>query len=155
MTQSIPLTDLSSSPSAKFEDIGDKYSGTILALNERPQTDLTTGAVKTFADGSPMTQWVITLEQPDGEVYNLYAKGGRPKSASQGDGESMLSAIATAVRTAGAASVDVGGQLAVAHTGLGEVRKGMNPMKLYKAKYTAPAPKAASVAVDDLFSEEF
>jgi hypothetical protein len=153
MTSSIPLTDLSSSPAAKFEEIGDRYAGTITGLNERPQTDLTTGQVKTFQDGSPMTQWVITIEQRDGEVYALYAKGGRPKSFSAGDGESMLSAIATAVRAAGAASVDVGGQLAVAHTGLGEVRKGMNPMKLYKAKYTPPAPKEASVAVDDLFND--
>jgi hypothetical protein len=154
MSMSIPLTDLQNSPSAKFEDIGDKYSGTIVSLNERPQTDLMTGAVKTFVDGTPMTQWVITIEQPDGEVYSLYAKGGRPKSCSAGDGESMLSAIGTAVRAAGATSLDVGGQLAVAHTGLGEVRQGMNPMKLYKAQYKAPAPKNSSIPAGDLFSDE-
>ena len=63
MSMSIPLSDLSSSPAAKFEDIGDKYSGTIMSLNERAQTDPVTGEVKTFKDGSPMNQWAITIEQ--------------------------------------------------------------------------------------------
>jgi hypothetical protein len=144
---SIPLSQLESSTAAKFEQFGDKHAGRIVAIDQRQQTDPKTGQVKTFNDGSPQMQWVITLEEA-GQAVALFAKGGRFTPA-KGTGESMLSAIGTAVRTAGAASLDVGGQLAVAFTGESEAKPGLNPAKLYAAQYQPPAP--ASVPVD-LFS---
>lgn len=138
MTQSIPLADLESSPSAQFNAIGDAHAGRITKMEERQQTDKG-GNLLTFNDGSPRTLWVISIEKEGGEVVALYAKGGKFKAAS-GTGESMLGAIGLAVRAAGASGVDVGGQLAVAYTGDGEeTSKGGTP-KLYTAQYRPPAP---------------
>jgi hypothetical protein len=148
--QSIPLADLESSAALQFNKMGDKHAGRITAVDQRKQTDPKTGQVKTFNDGSPMMLWVITLDLPNGDTGALWAKGGKFK-AFTGSGESMLSAIGTAVRAAGASSVDIGAQLAVAWTGEGEAKSGMNPPKLYTAQYIPAAP--ASVPVEDLFSQ--
>lgn len=150
MSNSIPLGDLESSASAKFEQIGDKYVGTITSIDHRQQTDLD-GTPKRFQSGDPMMMYVIGLHLDDGETAALFAKGGKftPKT---GSGESMLSAIGTAVRNAGATSVEVGAKLAVAFTGEGEARTGMNAPKLYTAQYQPPVAQPQAVAVDDLFS---
>lgn len=142
MTQSIPLSELESTPSAKFTQIGDSHVGRITNMAERPQTDINTGVALTFKDGSPRMQWVITIEKQDGEIVALYAKGGKFK-ASQGSGESMLNAIGLAVRAANASGVDVGGELAIAFTGLGEQAPGKAAPKLFTAQYKPPA--AASI----------
>lgn len=148
MTTSIPLSQLESSPAAKFTNIGDSHSGRITAMTERQQTDIN-GVPLEFKDGSPRMQWVITLEKPDGEVVALYAKAGKFKAA-QGSGESMLVAIGSAVRAAGADAVDVGGELAVAYTGQSEAKPGQSPAKLFTAQYRPPT---ASVPVGNLFSK--
>jgi hypothetical protein len=146
---SIPLSDIESSASAKFVAIGDKYAGRITNITERQQTDPVNGAVKTWQDGTPRMVWVITIEQADGETVAFWARGGKFKAAS-GSGESMLSAIGTAVRTAGAGSVDIGGQLALAHTGLAEqATPGFTQAKLFTAQYVPPAPVSVPV---DLFA---
>jgi hypothetical protein len=144
VTESIPLGDLESSPSAKFTNLGDSTAGRITAMTERQQTNID-GRLLTFDDGTPRMQWVITLMKADGESVAIYAKGGKFKPKT-GKGESMLSAIGTAVRAANAASVDVGGELAVAYTGESEAQPGRNPAKLYTAQYKPPS--AASVPVD-------
>ena len=149
MTTSIPLSDLESSPSAKFDNIGDKYAGKITAIAQRPQTDIDTGVVKTFDDGQPRMVWVITIEDEKGESVALYARGGRYVVAT-GQGESMLNAIGTAVRAANATAVDIGGYLAVAHSGLAEQKPGRNAAKLYVAQYRPPA--GASIPAQDLFA---
>ena len=136
MTESIPLGELESSPSAKFVAYGDSYSGRITAMTERQQTNID-GKPLSFDDGSPRMQWVITLMQASGDSVAIYAKGGKFK-AKTGKGESMLSAIGSAVRAAGAGSVDVGGELAVAFTGESEAQPGRSPAKLYTAQYKAP-----------------
>lgn len=150
MSNSIPLSELTSSPAAKFETIGASYVGRIVAIDKRQQTD-TAGRPLSFNDGQPREQYVISIEQSNGDTVALYAKGGTFK-ASQGSGQSMLAAIADAARAAGAAALSVGDEVAVAHTGLAEAQPGKSPAKLYTAQYrTAPAP-AASVPVADLFS---
>jgi hypothetical protein len=152
-TNSIPLTQLEQSAAAKWESIGDKYIGRIVSIDHRQQTDPATGTPKVFASGDPMMLWVIVLQPDEGETVALWAKGGRFKLAS-GSGESMLNAIGAAVKNAGASSLDVGGRLAVAFSGLGEQKSaGFNPPKLFTAAYEAPKPQATSVPVD-LFSQE-
>lgn len=148
MSMSIPLSSLEGgAPAAKFENVGDKYVGIIESMVERQQTDIG-GKPLFFDSGDPRMQWVITIK-PDGQdAVAFYCKGGK-FAPSSGSGESLLNAIGTAVRNAGASSVDVGARLAVAFTGLGEPKPGMSPPKLYTAQYE---PKAqAAVAVEDLF----
>jgi hypothetical protein len=148
MTTSIPLSSIEASPGAKFVEIGDTYKGRITNIEQRQQTDMD-GSPKTFKDGSPMMQWVISLEQANGDTVSLFARGGK-YTPSTGEGESMLSAIGTAVRAAGAEAVEVGAELAVAYTGQAEPAPGKKA-KLYVAQYRPPA--APSVPVDDLFSD--
>lgn len=150
MTNSIPIANLESSPSAKFVKIGDKHAGHIMAFDERDQTDIN-GKPLLFPDGSPRKQWVISIEKEGGEIVALYAKGGKFKAAT-GSGDSMQAAIGAAGRAASAESIDVGGKLAVAYTGNSEPKPGQSPAKLYTAQYEPPA--AASVPVEDLFSDQ-
>jgi len=147
-SMSIPLSDLESGASAKFEKIGSSFSGQIVAIKQTTQTDPKTGQPKMFASGDPMPVWIITLQPAQGEAISLWAKGGR-FIAKTGHGESMLSAIGTAVKKVGASSVDVGATLTVTFTGETEAKPGLNAAKLFEASYQPPAP--ASVPVD-LFS---
>jgi hypothetical protein len=84
--------------------------------------------------GKEETSLVVPLEQPDGEVVTLWVKKGF-----------MASAVAEAVREAGAKGLAEGGTLAVKFIEERDTGKG-NPAKVYRAKYTAPAP---TVAIDD------
>jgi hypothetical protein len=149
-SQSIPLSELESSPSAKFDKHGDKYAGRIVSTAKRQQTDPVTGAVKTFPSGDPMPVLVITIEDQTGERVALWAKGGRFQAV-VGSGEAMLNAIGTAVRNAGADALDPGGLLAVAYTGDSAPKPGLNAAKLFTAQYQPPA-SPASVPVQDLFA---
>lgn len=148
MTNSIPLSDLESSPSAKWNAVGDSYRGRIISMEKRQNTKPGTNELVFFPSGDPQMVWVITVEQDSGDRVALWASGGNYKVAS-GSGESMLSAIGAAVRAAGATAVEMGAELAVAHTGMGEAAVGKNPPRLFSAQYRASAP--ASVPVD-LFS---
>jgi len=152
MPDSIPLSDLQGGTAAKWDAIGDRYVGRIVSMDQRQQTN-TEGQPLSWNDGSPRLQWVIGIEQADGEVANLYAKGGA-FSPVQGTGKAMLVAIGEAVKAAGATALRVGDELAVAFTGLGEAKGGKNAPKLYQAAYKPAPAMAASVPVSDLFSDQ-
>jgi hypothetical protein len=143
---SIPISDFGGGESAKFEKAGDAYAGTIVSMDERPATDPLTGQVKTFTSGAPMMVRVITLELDNNDYVSLWARGGRFQ-VGKGKGESMLNAIGTAGREAGAKTIDVGGWLKVAFTGEGVGKPGLNAPKLYTAEYKPPAPGSVSVDV--------
>jgi hypothetical protein len=151
MTNSIPLSEMESSPAATFNQHGDKYVGRITTLKWQQQTDPKTGAPKVFSSGEPMMILLITIQPPAGDAVTLWAKGGSNFTAAQGSGHSMLVAISRAARAAGAENVDVGAELAVAYTGDTEASPGMNPAKLYTAEYRPTKPVTESVPVD-LFS---
>jgi hypothetical protein len=72
----------------------------------------------------------------------VYAKGGKA-AAVVGSGVSMKDAIADAVRKAGGKALDIGSTLTVQHTGLGKADPGLNPPKLFGAKW-----EPATVTVD-------
>ena len=138
------------SRSAKFEAIGDLVKGRILSAEPRQQTT-PEGALKTWSDGKPMMQLVITLqtdlhdEDDDDGQRAVYAKGGKYKVAS-GKGTSMLEAIREAVKRAGAKGIDIGATLTVQHSGLGDkTAPAYSAPKLYVAKYE---PGAAPVDID-------
>jgi len=146
MTNSIPLSALGSGTSAKFKQVGDKVAGKILSIEQRQQTSID-GHPQTFADGSPRMQWVVTLQREDGETVGLYARGGNYK-ATTGEGESMEAALASAGTAAKVEAIEVGGQLAVVHTGTADLGAG-KVAKLYRAQYQPPAPVSVPL---DLFS---
>lgn len=131
-------------PSAKFPTIGTAVKGVVEHLEVNQQRDFTTGEPKTWEDGKPMMQLVITLstEDRDPEIDNddgtrrLYAKG------------QMLNAIRAAVKQTNSQLL-VGGTLVVKYVGdKAAERRGMNPAKQYEAAYRPPA--AGQAAVDNL-----
>ena len=125
----------------KFVAVGDTHKGKIIAAEKRQQTDYATGTPKTWDNGEPMWEIVITLdtgiEDENGETHRrLFVRG------------AMLKAVREALKDANA-KLEVGGELAVRYTGDGEPsKKGFNAPKLFKAKYTPPAP--AAVDLDEL-----
>lgn len=151
MTESIPLSEMESSAAATFNQYGDKYAGRVTGMKWQQQTDPNTGLPKAFASGDPMMMLLVTIQPPTGDAVTLWAKGGSNFTPAQGSGHSMLVAISRAARAAGAETLDVGGELAVAYTGDAEGKAGMNPAKLYTAEYRAPKPANESISVD-LFS---
>lgn len=132
--------------SAKFEGIGETITGTIESTEVKQQTDINSGAPLVWDDGTPRMQLVVRLktelrdDADDDGVRALYVKGSK-KPGSQ----SMHDAVASAVRTAGAKGLEVGGTLAVTLAGEEPPKsRGMSPRKLYAATYTAPDKAAAT-----------
>lgn len=140
-------------PSAKFENVGDKVSGEILNVETKQQTDPKDGSLKTWDNGDPMWQIVVTLQtdQRDPEIDDddgrraIYVKGSMKYA-------STAKAVADAVRAAGAKTLEKGGTLAVQFTGEGErTNKAFNPPKLYQAAYKPPAQGVDLSALIDGF----
>lgn len=128
MTQ-LPSADslLDSSPVAKFEEIGDIITGTLVEDPEATQqSDFDTGEPAFWRDGQPKMQLVIRLVDAAGEETRLYAKAG------------SLSAIKKALAKADA-PLRKGGELWLKFSGEGEPpRKGYHPPKLFEAAYDPP-----------------
>lgn len=130
--------------SAKFETFGDTITGQITDLKATQQTDFQTGTPKTWANGDPMMQVVVTLQTTlrdssiadDDGLRKVYIKG---KSLTDGTRE--------AVRGAGAKGLEVGGTLTVTYVADGPKERGKNPAKLYKVAYEKPGPAAANAAL--------
>lgn len=130
--------------SAKFENVGTTITGTIEDLTASQQTDFTTGELRTWPNGDPMMQVVVTLATDlrdpdvtdDDGLRKVYVKG-----------KSLTAAVRDAVRRAGAKGLEPGGTLTVTYTGDGVAeRRGINPPKLYSATYAKPDPAAAANA---------
>lgn len=123
-------------PSASFLNIGDSVAGTICeAPTLQQQRDMQTGAPKTWDDGSPMLQLVVTL-QTDEHDQDIEDDDGRRRAYVKFN---MKRAVADAVRKAKAKSLDIGGHLTITYTGNGEqTKRGFAPPKLYEAAYVPP-----------------
>lgn len=137
------------------ETIGDKISGRIRLVDRRAQRAFGGGEELTWDDGRPRLLTYIEIEtdlrddDDDDGVRALYCKGGRNFEAAEGSGTSLEVAVAEAVKAAGCNSIDEGGTLAVAHTGVAKpTTRGYQGAKLYRAQYKAPV---TSVSADDLF----
>jgi hypothetical protein len=138
---------------AKFESIGDTITGKIISAEVAQQTDPESGAPKTWDDGRPVMQLVITLQtdaredDDDDGQRRIYAKGGNYEVAS-GKGTALLPAIREAIKKVGGKEIATGATLTVQHSGLGvQRRKAFNPPKLYVVKYVPPA---VVVDLDDI-----
>jgi hypothetical protein len=138
--------------SAKFDGIGVSVTGTIADVTASQQTDFTTGEPKSWPNGDPMMQVVVTLATTlrdpdvtdDDGLRKVYVKG-----------KSLTAAVRDAVRRAGAKGLEVGGTLTVTYTGDGVAeRKGINPPKLYAADYAQPDRAAAANAALGLATEQ-
>ena len=137
MTDANSLIMGSSVPSATFHVVGAVHEGLITALDVMQARVFGTNALATWPDGQPKMQAVVTLRtnerdpeiENDNGMRNLYVSS-----------KGMKDAIAAAVKKAGATGLAVGGTLGVKYVRDGEAKNaGMNPPKVYGAKYEAPA----------------
>lgn len=119
-------------PAFKFENVGDTIKGTIA---ETPRVVDT----KNMNNGQDEKKLVITVTAEDGETYAVWVKAGFAANA-----------VKEALREANAEKdgLQEGGQFAMRLDELRNTGK-PQPAKVFKAKYTPPAPKG--VGVDDLF----
>ena len=127
--------------SAKFENVGDTVTGTIVTTEVTNQTDLATGAVLTWDDGSPRQQLVVSLQTQektdadDDGVRKVYVKGSKKPGS-----RSLHDAVASAVRASGAKGLTPGGTLSVKYIGdEPSATRGFNPRKLYEATFAPSA----------------
>ena len=127
--------------SAKFENVGDTVTGTIVTTEVTNQTDLATGAVLTWDDGSPRQQLVVSLQTQektdadDDGVRKVYVKGSKKPGS-----RSLHDAVASAVRASGAKGLTPGGTLSVKYIGdEPSATRGFSPRKLYEATFAPSA----------------
>lgn len=143
-----------------FKEIGDSIKGTVISAEAAQQTDMD-GTPKSWDDGNPMMQVIVTLQtdlsedDDDDGKRKLYVKGSKKPES-----QSLAAAVAGAL-TKVKAKLEVGGTLAVKYIGDGVAKtRGFNAPKLYTAAYKAPdldtgglldepAPVAAAPAASD------
>ena len=122
-------------PPAKFPTPGTSVSGIITEEPQMSQQTDPSGELKTWQDGNPMMQLVVTLktEQRDPAIEDddgsrrVFIKG------------QMRNAVQTAVKNARAKGLDVGGTLTVTYTHDGErSNPAFSPPKQYEAQYVPP-----------------
>jgi hypothetical protein len=123
--------------SAKFPILGTSITGRIVSEpTVEQQKDFTTGEAKFYDDGKPQMQLVVTLATNDRDPANpdddgqrrLYVKG------------QMKTAVAQAVRAAGAPHLQVGGTLTVTYSRDGERKNPrFNAPKNFDAVYVPAA----------------
>lgn len=132
--------------SAKFPTLGTTVKGKVLRTASSQQTDMKTKEPKTYKNGDPMMQIIVTLQTDERDPEdaddtgerNLYVKG------------NMLNAVREALRKAHSKLV-VGGTLAVKWQSEGEPpEKGFNPPKLYVSEYKAPVADQTDASIDSL-----
>lgn len=123
-------------PAFKFTNVGDTAKGTVVTATVQQARDFKTGQPKTYDDGNPIKELVVTLRREDGEECRVFCK------------PAAKAAIRDAVVAAGAQGLEPGGQLAVQYSGDEAAQTvGLNPKKLFKAQYQPPAN---TVSTDDL-----
>ena len=134
-------------PSAILGEDKPVVKGFIVAKAVNNARVFNSNEVKTWKDGSPIKQLVITLatEERDPRIPDddgrrkIYAEQDRRPGA-------KFAAIQQSVKDAGAPKMELGGVLAVAFIGRDPESPAAEKRKMYRAQYQAPAEAAA----DDL-----
>lgn len=147
-TDAYDLLYKSDGASAKFERPGAVVSGTVIEEPvSRQATDFKTKELKWWdkEKTQPVMEVVITI-QTDERDPNVTDDDGRRRLFC---GNRLLKAVREAIKDSGHKGSIVGGRLGVEYTGDGvPSERGLNPPKLYKAKFVPPAAKA--LGLDDI-----
>ncbi len=132
----------SGAKSAKFPTVGSKVSGSVVGSELQQQTEFETGLPKTFNDGNPMLQLVVTIQTADREdstddgCRRIFAKG------------HMLAALKAAVKASGSSGLLNGQGITVTYVSDGEARKGLAAPKQYDVTLTA-GPQVTDIQTED------
>lgn len=125
--------------------LGSIVGGTITEMEVKQQTDIMDGSPKTWDNGDPQMQLIITIQadgipitDDDDGKRRFYVKGSKTSGS-----QSMHDAVASAVKAAGAKILEIGGTLRVKWIGTEPAKKiGLSDSKLWKAQYVPPIVKA-------------
>lgn len=130
-------------PSASFPVIGTVWRGTILKSEVRQQSE-PDGTLKTWPDGNPMMQIVITIQTEERDAA-IDDDDGKRRLFVKGQ---MQEAVRDAVIASGAKGLELGGTIAVAYIADGVPKqRGFSAPKQYRAEYAPPSPTAATNAL--------
>ena len=118
-------------PAVKFPEVGSKVTGQVVKVEKGQQRDFMSKEPKTWPDGQPMLQVIVTLqtderddEDDDGQRKLYVAK------------PAMRNAIRAAIEESGGKpAVITGGTLSVKRTEDGEAERGMSAPHTYAAKF--------------------
>jgi hypothetical protein len=134
------LGTTSSGDTAKFAEIGDSVTGTIVGTPSIvQQTTYGTNEPLVWKDGTPRWQMVVTLATNESDLSDtdshrrLYVKG------------QLKDAVKAACQAVKANGIEPGGRLKVEYVGDSATSGGFQA-KQYAAKYLAPGEEAAVVA---------
>lgn len=131
-------------PGFKFPEIGTVAKGTVVSFEAQQQTDFATGEPKTYRDGNPMMQVVVTM-QTDERDPDVEDDDGKRRLFIRGQ---MRQAVGEAIRAAGAKGLAQGGVLAVQYVAdKPSETRGFNPAKQYRAQYQPPSAAQANNAL--------
>lgn len=144
-SDAIDLLNRSGSPTASFKEKGTTVKGTIVSIEKTQQQDYATKTPKTWDNGDPMWQLVITLNTAERDA-DIEGDNGDRRVFAKGQ---MIDAVREAFRTAGA-QPEVGGTLAIQYDSDGTPKNGMNPPKHYIAAYEPPKQQAIATNAADL-----
>jgi hypothetical protein len=123
-------------PAWSFDNVGDEHIGFITGPPKKKiDTDLATGAIRTWDDGEPKHVYIFDLLEADGTEASFWARG------------NAIKVIREAAKKAGVRGTVAGHWLKLKHHDLGEAKKGKHPAKLFTAELkpgTAPARKVTA-----------
>jgi hypothetical protein len=134
-----------------FAEIGDTFKGRYLSATERQMTDYVSGALKTWDDGQPMTEFVIEFQT---DLRDDSSDDGK-RTLFAGKSSRLFKSMQEALRAAGLKWADEP-TLTIKRVEDGDPvtlkngKKGNAP-KCFKAKAERSAPKPA-VDLDDDFA---
>lgn len=146
-------------PSASFKTPGDVVGGKILEISEPIQKKkFRKDELDYWSNGKPKMQVCITVQtdQRDPEIEDDDGRRGIwVLDAFRNTEGSILNAVTTAIRNAGAKTIEVGGTLNVRLAGFDpQSQNPDNPRKIYQARYTAPPAGGGMFGAEDEWGPE-
>lgn len=136
-----------------FNNEGDMVQGVVTELPQKiQQRDMATGEPKVWGDGKPQWMFQVTIQTELRDTTDPYDDGLRTLYLTW----KRLDAVRAAVRSSGAKTIEVGGQLALRFDEYGpETRKGYSRPKIgWTAWYKPPVPQADPAFMDNGSSVE-
>lgn len=132
----------SGAPGFKFASPGDTISGYITHLDAIQDRDFKTKELKFWPSGDKLLIGLVTV-QTDLRDPTIPEDDGQRTAWIRG--RYATEAVRDAIKKAGKRKMEEGGRFMLRFSGLGAAEKGLNPPKLFEARYAPPTPEGMAV----------
>lgn len=132
----------SGAPGFKFASPGDTISGYITHLDAVQDRDFKTKELKFWPSGDNLMIPLVTV-QTDLRDPEIPEDDGQRTAWIRG--RYATEAVRQATKAAGKRRLEEGGRFMLRYTGNGTAEKGLNPPKLFEARYAPPTPEGITV----------